>query len=223
MAEPRGYLLPVYVAVDESTSMRDYLGELSSGLANLHGALQAEPMTAAKVRFSVLGFSDTVVPRVHLVDLRRIQAMPRLESRGTTHYGAAFDHLIQAIPHDVAVLQQEGYRVHRPTVFFLSDGQPHDDWRGSHRALTDRDRMRGAPNIIACGIGEVEPRIILEVATRSEYAFVSMDGVDLGTAVATFCAALTRSIVVSGRSMTSGSAELYVAKPEGFRMAIDVI
>ncbi|GAB3981443.1 hypothetical protein V1634_06300 [Plantactinospora veratri] len=225
MPDVRGQLLPIYVLADESASMRHLIGELNAGLVSLHQALLAEPMAAAKVRFTVIGFSDTAVLRMHLADLRRVDAMPPLTSRNATSFGAAFQALLQQIPADVRQLKSQQYAVHRPAVFFLSDGQPSDggNWRRFHQQLVDRNQTLGAPNIIACGIGDAEARTILEVATRPEYAFVSIQGSDIGQAIAKFCAALTKSVVESGRSMANGTAELRVDRPEGFHMAIDVV
>jgi uncharacterized protein YegL len=225
MPEVRGQLLPVYVMADESMSMSDHLGELNAGLASLHEALIAEPMAAAKVRFSVLGFSDDVIVRLHLTDLRHAGQLPELFSRGGTSYSAAFTALLDRIPQDVASLKGDQFQVHRPAVFFLSDGQPSDgeSWRDSYRRLTDKSTTRAAPNIIACGIGDADPETILAVATRSDFAFVAIEGTQVGPAIAKFCTALTKSIVASGRSLTTENPELVVDKPEGFRMAIDVI
>ncbi|MFC0533331.1 vWA domain-containing protein [Phytohabitans kaempferiae] len=225
MPDVRGQLLPIYVLADESGSMRDLIGELNTGLKALHAALLAEPMAAAKVRFTLIGFSDTAVLRMHLADLRHAAELPTLGCRAATSYGAAFHALQEQIPADIQHLKGQGYEVHRPAVFFLSDGQPSDGnrWFPIHDRLVDRAQTIGAPNIIACGIGEAKPPTILRVATRPEYAFVSIAGADVGQPIARFCAALTRSIVKSSRSMADGRAELYVDRPEGFHMAIDVV
>jgi len=224
MSERRGHLLPVYVLADESASMGDCIGELDAGLNSLREALRAEPVTASKVRVSVLGFSDDVVIHVHLADLRRVAELPRLAARASTNYGAAFAALQRLIPQDVWGLKASRYGVHRPVVFFLSDGQPSDEgWQVYHRRLTDRHSLREAPNIIACGIGDAEPETIIQVATAPAFAYVAITGTDVGSAIATFSAALTRSVVASGRSVASGQPELVFDKPEGFRMAIDVI
>jgi uncharacterized protein YegL len=220
----KGNLLPVYVLADESGSMGPVIDQLNAGLAALHDALLGEPMAAAKVRFSILGFSDDVQVRMQLADLRRESELPALVARGLTNYQAAFDDLRQRIPADIATLKGQGYTVHRPAVFFLSDGQPNrGDWVQSHRLLVDRGATRGAPNIIACGIGEAEPSTILQVATQPDYGFVAVADVDLGAAIARFCTALTKSVVESGRSLGSAQPELVVERPQGFRMAIDVV
>lgn len=225
MADVRGSLLPIYVVVDESASMAPVIGELNAGLTSLHEALLAEPMAAAKVRFSIIGFSDTAVLRLHLADLRRLETMPTIVSRGSTNYGAALSGLEQQIPADVAQLKAAHFMVHRPAVFFLSDGAPTDGlhWMSIHARLTDRSRTAAAPNIIACGIGTANPEVIVRLASRAEFAFVSIAGAAVGPAISKFTTALTASVVQSGRSLADGNAALIVDKPEGFRMAIDVI
>ena len=45
----------------------------------------------------------------------------------------------------------------------------------------------------------------------------------VGAAIAEFFIALTASVVQSGRSLSSVHPELVVEKPDGFRLAIDVI
>lgn len=204
--------------------MGDFESELNNGLASLYETLRAEPMIAAKVRLSVLGFSDNVAVRLAMADLRGLGTVPRLRIRGSTNYRAAFDDLLRRIPGDVFALKRDGYSVHRPAAFFLSDGQPDDGrWRSPHRRLTDRGATAAAPNIIAFGIGAVKAQTILEVATQPRFAFVSIPGADIGMAIARFFVALTASVIQSGQSLNSSSPELVVEQPEGFRLAIDVV
>ncbi|NUR30615.1 MAG: hypothetical protein HOV83_32985 [Catenulispora sp.] len=225
MPDLRAVLLPVYVLADESGSMAPHIGELNAGLASLHAALLGEPMACAKVRLTIMGFSDTVALRMHLADLRVQARLPELIPRTATNYGAAFSALEQQIRVDVAEMKAQQFGVHRPAVFFLSDGLASDGnlWWPIHERLTDRERTPGAPNIIAFGIGEAEPKSILKVATRPDYAFVSIAGSDVGAAVARFSTALTKSVIASGRSLAKGQAELFVERPEGFVMAIDLV
>ncbi len=131
MAETKGVLLPAYVLADESQSMGPYRQDLSNGLVSLCEGLRAEPMIAAKLRLAVLGFSDDVQVRLAVADMRTETSLPQVVIRGLTNYEAVFDDLLDRIPSDVQWLRGEGYKVHRPVVFFLSDGQPTDGgaWR----------------------------------------------------------------------------------------------
>jgi uncharacterized protein YegL len=221
----KGNLLPVYMIADESSSMAPWVDELNLGLASLHDALLAEPMAAAKVRFSILGFSDTVVERMRLADLRRERQLPPLRIRKDTRYREVFADLRSRIPWDVRALKEEQFAVHRPAVFFLTDGRPSDGdgWRDAHRELTDRTLNPAAPNVVACGIGQTDAATVLALATRTEFAFVSIPGIHVGGAVAKFCAALTKSVVESGRSVANGRPALVMERPQGFQMAIDVV
>jgi uncharacterized protein YegL len=204
--------------------MRSYESELNAGLTSLNETLRSEPMIAAKIRLSVIGFSATVVPRMVLADLRSMETVPRLQIRSSTNYRAAFDDLLRRIPADVGTLKNAGFSVHRPAVFFLSDGQSDDGrWRNPHRRLTDRTVTAAAPNIIAFGIGTVQSKTILEVATQPAFAFVAIPGSNIGTAISKFFVALTASVVQSGQSLASAAPQLVVEHPEGFRLAIDVV
>jgi uncharacterized protein YegL len=225
MPETRGVLLPAYVVADESGSMGPHQGELAEGLTSLCEGLRAEPMIAAKIRLAVLGFSDDVRLRQDLSDMRTVERLPTLEIRGSTRYGAVFGDLRERIGRDLEQLKRDNYGVHRPVVFFLSDGAPTDEstWRDAHRRLTDRQATKAAPNIIACGIGAARPQTMIEVATRQEFAFVSVPGADIGRAISEFFHALTASLVASGRAIADGSPELVVNRPEQFRLAIDEV
>ena len=147
MPDPKGNLLPVYVLADESYSLFDHAQELNNGLVSLYDALRAEPMIAAKVRLSILGFSDDVEVRLALADLRNVENLPRLRIRNNTNYQAVFKDLLTRIPHDVNMLKTSDYLVHRPAVFFLSDGQPNDDsdWLEPRERLIDKTITPAAP------------------------------------------------------------------------------
>jgi uncharacterized protein YegL len=225
MVDNRGDLVPMYVVADESSSMIPYVDELNAGLGSLHASLLGEPMAAAKVRFSVIGFSHLVSVRTSLADLRELVELPALVGNGSTSYRAVFEELLTRLPQDVEALKAQGYTVHRPAVFFLSDGQPNsgEDWKAPYAKLTDRSITKAAPNIVAFGIGSVQAATILEVATKPEFAFVATPGVKIGPSITKFCTALTTSIIQSGLSLSTGDAELVIERPDCFRMAIDVV
>lgn len=225
MTQMRGHVLGIYIVADESGSMAPWLDDLNDGIRSLADALLAEPMAAARVRVSLLGFSDDVIERGHLMDLRTSELPDRLEARGSTNFAALFDDLAERIPRNVSELKAEGYLVHRPAVFMLTDGKPNgiDNWEAAHRRLVDRQITPAGPNIIAVGIGEADPHVISVVATSPEFGFIVDHGMNVGLALSTFSTSLTRSVIASGRSLSAGAPQLIVDKPEGFTVAIDVI
>ena len=112
--------------------MGRHIGELNRGLLDLQNALQHDPHAASKVRFSVISFSDDAFTHLLPADLRLAPRLPELTAQGGTSYCAAFEELIDRISVDIPWLKSHGFSVHRPVVFFLTDGAPTDrqDWGG---------------------------------------------------------------------------------------------
>ena len=220
--EPQGTILPVYFVADESGSMMSNIAELNNGLMSLQDALQKESFAAAKVRFSVIGFSDNARTYLEPADLRSLPSMPTLQAGGMTSYAAAFNELARRISLDVPALKGQGFAVNRPSVFFLTDGQPNanDDWQN---ARTNLLAQHARPNILAFGIGESDAATIVEIATKPEYAFKAAQGTDTGKAISEFITSLTQSVIQSGQALASGAAELQMEKPEGFSLAVDIL
>lgn len=220
--EPAGKVLPVYFVADESGSMSPYVNELNQGLASLHDALQRESFAAAMVRFSVIGFADRAHTYLEPEDLRNLATMVPLRAGGLTSYAAAFDQLTYRVSVDIPAMKSHGYIVHRPAVFFLTDGQPNpgEDWRAARNNLLAQP---AAPNIVSFGIGDADPGIVKEVATHSDYAYVAAKATHTGEALSKFIESLTRSVISSGQAFASGQSALQVERPEGFTLAVDIV
>jgi uncharacterized protein YegL len=220
--EPRGTVLPMYFVADESGSMGAHIHELNDGLITLLDAMQVESFAAAKVRFSVIGFADDAVTYLEPADLRTLPHMPTFQARGLTSYQSAFDQIGYRISVDIPRLKGEGYQVHRPAVFFLTDGIPNgnEDWRAARNYLLSQP---AAPNILAFGIGDADAATIVEVATSQHYAFVASQGVDTGVAISEFMTKLTQSVIASGQALAGGAGELQLERPEGFSLAVDYV
>jgi uncharacterized protein YegL len=220
--EPQGAVLVVYFVADESGSMGHHIDELNAGLISLHDELQREAFAAAKVRFSVVGFSDTAFTYLEPADLRLLEHMPALTAQGLTSYNAAFDQLVYRISVDIPALKAQGYTVYRPAVFFLTDGLPsgNEDWRAARNHLLAQP---AAPNILAFGIGDADPHVVAELATKPHFAFVAARGTDTGAAITEFITSLTQSVINSGQAAANGTAELQFERPEGFTLAVDVV
>lgn len=224
MTEPKAAVLPMYLVADESGSMKDVIHVVNSALTSLLDALHDEPLVAAKVRFGLVGFADDPQLRLPLSDLRQIERMPTLSAGGTTSYKAVFEDLRNRLPADVAMLKGAGYSVHRPAIFFLTDGIPNEgeNWTTPLTALKDPN-FRERPNLLAFGVGDSEPSIILQIASNPDYALVASDGVETGEALKKFASAFVQSIVSSGSAAASGAAQVVLERPEGFVLAMDLV
>ena len=223
-------IFPLYLAADRSSSMSDHIDQLNEGLIGLLHAMQLEPMGASKIRLSILGFSSDVEMPLRLADLRSVTEMPWFTARGITDYSLVFRELHGLLIEDVRILRADGFRVIRPAVFFLTDGKPTDskgkqtsaEWPEELARLKQGPKSV-KPNIIAFGIGKADPGIILKIATNEDYALVSLGETRMSEALANFADSLTKSIVASGQALATGSTELPLTRPDGFRLAIDIL
>jgi uncharacterized protein YegL len=214
-------VLPFYVIVDVSYSMTmipkapDGSGEAPLAAGNhivraVKEALDEAPILADKVRFSLLDFSDDAQVIIPMCDLMRVQPgdIPQLQARGGTSFVAAFNLLKRQIGIDVAQLKADGHKVHRPAVFFLTDGEPTDDdaeWKASFAALTD-PMFKERPNFIPFGVAEAKKAILdhLVYPQGKMRSFVTKQGEDPARAITTMAEKLVGSVLASANSIQSG-------------------
>jgi uncharacterized protein YegL len=208
-------ILPFYLVVDVSYSMldEDKIGQANRIMPDIQDALAENPVVADKVRFSVIDFSDDAQVILPLCDLSIQPALPKLEVRGGTSYVAAFTTLRHQIDRDVSQLKADGFEVHRPALFFVSDGEPTDDdqeWRRAFTELTAYDRITKTgfaffPNVIPFGLG-ANPgtlRDIIHPQDRSK-AYFMKDGAEPGPALRQMAEILIASTLLSGSSFGQG-------------------
>jgi uncharacterized protein YegL len=190
------HVMPFYVVCDESYSMADHIDALNEGLRDLHVAVGTDPSIADRTRFCLIAFSGSAEVLLPLSRLSDVTEIAGLVARGSTEFGPVFTLLRDTIQRDMAALRAAGRRVHRPAVFFLSDGQPTDPatWQAAHDRLTDQ-AWPARPNIIAFGIGDADPATIDRIGTFK--AFMSRQGISPGGALREFADVLTRSVVRS--------------------------
>lgn len=221
MSGDRPRLLPFYLVIDVSYSMDgEPLSAASDIMPTLVDAIAQHPALTGKVRFALIDFSDDARLLLPLCDLLDPNlTLPGLAARGATSYCAAFDLLRRQIEQDVRQLRAEGYAVHRPAVFFLSDGAPSDpdqQWRAAFHGLTHYDRRTGAgfamyPNVIPFGVDQAEPRILRSLihpptGGRSMRMFLMDEGGNPADAIRSMAEILVSSVLSSGIGLAAGSS-----------------
>ncbi len=208
----RDQVLPFYVVCDESYSMADHIDALNQGLRELHRAVGTDPVVAHSTRFCLIGFSSEATVLLPLSRLSEITEITGLSAKGSTNFADVFALLRTTITADVAALKAEAHRVLRPTVFFLSDGQPADPatWPAAHARLTD-PTWSARPNVIAFGLGDADAATTRRIGTFR--AFMSSSGVSPAAALHEFARALTRSVVQSS-TWPGPDAEVVLRVPE---------
>jgi uncharacterized protein YegL len=215
-----GQVLPMYFVGDESHSMAgEPIAAVNQGLIDLRDEVAKHPLIGKKVRFGIITFAETAQTRLELSELSEDLVLPTLSPRGRgTSYASALEALRHTIPADVALLKGSGYQVHRPSVFFLSDGLPTEKpekWRARLAELKDPS-FKERPNILAFGVGEADPEVIGELASSSRYGFMMTQGASTAGAIAEFAASMLNSMVASAERLDRGERTIEFEKPEGF-------
>ncbi len=221
MQETHGDVVPIYFVGDESYSMDGQpVAQLNEALSKLRDAAAVSPAIAERARFGILTFAGDALCRLELSPLTDEIAMPTMSCRdGGTSYRSVFQDLRHRLPGDVATLKADGYKVRRPLVFFLSDGQPTDSSQASWQdALSElkSSAFKEHPHILAFGIGEAQGETIKAVASAPEYAWIQSDGTSPASAIAEFGKSLIESISKSAEALARGSEEMHVPEPKGF-------
>jgi uncharacterized protein YegL len=139
-------VMPFYIGADVSISMDPDMAALNAGLRTLQQAIVSEPVVDDVARLSVITFSDqarVVQPLGQVSD----GEVPTLTSEGGTNYGEFFRVLAQTIEADRQRLKAQGYKIFRPCVFFLTDGEPLDGgWATSFKQHLTYDKATGHGN-----------------------------------------------------------------------------
>jgi uncharacterized protein YegL len=209
-------VLPFYVLVDVSYSMtlRPKGGDGATPIDSANGivsavkdALDENPILKDKVRFSLVDFSDDAHVQIPLCDLTTVDnsQIPLLVARGGTSYASAFRTIQQQLDGDVQQLKADGHKVHRPVIFFLTDGEPTDpdgEWQAAFSSLTDRS-FRARPNVIPFGVGEAKKNVLDQLVYPADRmrSFLTVSGVDAAAAVTSMAEVLIGSIIASASSV----------------------
>ena len=172
-------LLPVYLVLDTSYSMKDEDGRFSAALSFLPKLLSAMTDSASlsdKIRVEVITFDKEARVDLALGGLNEIEEWiihnkknPIVPDGECTCYGKAFEKLASEIQIGVRQIQTErvgddNYKSYRPVVFFITDGEPNDEAferNKSFERLTNKN-FEYRPNIICVGVGEAKPDDLLE-------------------------------------------------------------
>jgi uncharacterized protein YegL len=221
MTATRGKILPFYLVIDVSFSMDGAkLASANQVVPRVKDALAMNPILSDKVRFSLLDFSDEANVVLPLCDLLEVP-IPTLICRGGTNYSAALRLLRQEIEKDVRQLKNDGFQVHRPAVFFLSDGMPTDEpdeWLAAFGDLTTGD-FKQYPNFVPCGVDQADARTLQQLihpkTGRKPMRMYLMDKNEQpADAIGKIAEILISSVLSSSRSMAEGDSGIILAESE---------
>lgn len=121
---------PCAILVDCSASMNGLpIEQVNEGLQLFEREIKRDPMTAAKVVVSVIGFGTQhgVEILTDWVEGENFSA-PTVTAYGTTPMGEAVDLALTRIQQLKSFLKSSGITYRRPWLFVLTDGAPTDKW-----------------------------------------------------------------------------------------------
>jgi uncharacterized protein YegL len=185
---------------------------INSALPELHATLAADPLVVDKSRLSIIAFSDTAEVILPLARVTDVADMPGVAEQGMTNYGLAFALLRQTIEFDIKSMKSQGYRVYRPCVFFMSDGEPSDQWEAEYQTLANHSYR---PHIVAFGVDGADPGILAKIATLRCY--VGRDKASAGMALANVMTSIGNTIISSTSKIGDGPINIDLpASIDGF-------
>ena len=198
-------VLPLYIVCDESSSMAGAsIQAVNDGIVELFDEINADPIVDARVRVGIVAFNDTARVLFPLTQLSDVTQIPVCVASGSTSYAAAFRLLKTQLETDVSSLRQQ-FNVHRPCVFFMSDGAPNNEnWRDELNKLVDAN-FKFSPNIVSFGVAGAEKTVIAEVAhwgskTGTKFFFMAEDAGSPGAAIKEIIKFIIQTIVASAKS-----------------------
>lgn len=202
-------LLLLYFMVDTSASMHgDRIAAVNEILPALLATCQANSAVRDKLRFSVVEFNSTARTVVPLSKSTSMTNIPTFVAGGGTNYGLGFREVKRAIDGGLASVKGDGYKVHRPAVIIITDGDPTDDeserqvsWDdlvsqpGGDR-LTSEEESR-LPNVAIFGVAEATEDQLRRYTARHGIAFQAAAGATASAALNEILKFLIQSIVSS--------------------------
>jgi uncharacterized protein YegL len=188
--------LPVYLVLDTSGSMTgEPIEAVKNGLSTLLTALRSDPHALETAYLSVITFDSAAKQLVPLTDLASFQE-PNLTAQGTTSMGEALNLVATCIDNEVKKSSPEQKGDWKPLVFFMTDGQPTDDWqKGLNNFKTKKTGM-----VVACAAGTGADASILKQITDN---VVMLDTADKAT-IAAYFKWVSSSITTSSKKVDAG-------------------
>ena len=210
--------VPAVLGLDVSWSMSAALVQARATVQGLVTKMRLEPLVAQHARVAIVTFADDAVEVMGFKPLADPSvAVPELAARGNgTNYGAGLDQVHSTLETGIPTLAKpvDGTKqvVHRPTVFWVSDGQPNTggDWHPAHERLRS---LRFRPNIVAFGFGDADRNVIRSIADEG-CAFFAEDGQQPADVFDQILRMILRTMVTVTNGAAAGASTGVVPDPK---------
>jgi len=211
-------IMPFYIICDVSWSMKDNnnIDALNSGLKDLVDDISKDAIVSDATMISIITFSgnaEVVVPLAPAYDIE----LPTLTAGGGTYYGAALEKYADTVKKDHERIRAQGSRFYRPCVFFLTDGEPLDDWKPVFHKVIHYDKKTGQgnkmyPYIVSFGFAGARKEVLTALAypnfgEKQGRAFFSDSG-NVHQLLDSIRDFIGKSVMSSGKSVGDGNPQI---------------
>jgi uncharacterized protein YegL len=204
--------LPVFLMLDISDSMIGKAHQyLEKGLDDLTKKLRQDPHALETVYLSVIAFAGQVKTLVPLIDLPTFYP-PRLPIGAGTALGAALNHLMSEIDHQVISTTPTRKGDWKPVVYLLTDGKPTDIYQTAIERWSKSYAKRSY--VIAIGMGPYADTSVLSQFANEVLSYNGENETDF----ARFIQWMTLSVSVQSMAIenkTGGESSISLEKAGG--------
>ncbi|GAA4902946.1 vWA domain-containing protein [Streptomonospora salina] len=207
-------VLPVYLVLDTSGSMKMHEDLLNRTVEEIHDVFDNTPEMKEFIQLAILTFNTEPHLVMRITEFEEIEYLPTVACQGLTNYGPMLRKVRNCIEEDVPDIAARNVQVLRPAVFLLTDGQPNDKpggaWHADAADLRDPE-WRPRPHVIAYGFADASADVLGRIATDD--AFVAEKGQENSVALKKVMVAMLKSVVASAKQKSLVIPE----HVEGFR------
>lgn len=115
------------------------IDKVNDGLRAYRDDLTADALASQRVEVSVITFGGSVRTVTPFVGAAEFEP-PTLTARGDTPMGSAIERAIDAVADRKRQYKENGLHYFRPWVFFITDGEPTDEWRRAAERVHEGER-----------------------------------------------------------------------------------
>lgn len=224
-----GTVWPFYLVADVSDSMRVGLSPtpfdaLISGTDDLIRFIRDDVAAQDLARMCVIAFAGQPTVQMKLTHISKGYVLPAWPPGGSTNYSKVFTLLDQLIAEDISRLERVHDKVLRPTVFFITDGEPGNQLDGdepfsswgpplatlkSRTVTKDHSRPYNVA-IVAFGFDGAKESTLRQIYQPPGLALIAETGAaDAGLLMRSIFDALVKSVA---QSVSAGDLRLSVPK-----------
>ncbi|WP_454697834.1 vWA domain-containing protein [Arthrobacter humicola] len=159
-------VMPFYLILDQSGSMNADLGTLRQAVEQLIAELRSDPETDDTALLGVISFGSSAQVTIPLSRLSSIGTVPQLTSLGGTNFSAAWHKYDEVFRADKKAIRAKNGQIHRPCVFFLTDGEPGDrhQFRDVFLTTQGKNATKGWPYVVAYGFRTAPADVLKDIA-----------------------------------------------------------